>query len=145
MLNSVTMSKIFQMKKIIDSSTINLNNYCIHNSLLFLEYSNYYEIKRSHNNICNGGKNNIIYYKIHSDKSDDNKYAHDFLLTMYSTRLNLPILTSKDKYFKPFQYSIYDITIYKYHYLFKIIEETLIEKNSLHFLIDNNGKHIIRI
>jgi hypothetical protein len=133
----------YKIPKIIDITNIGMSDYYTHthNPILFFEYNNYHDIKI---NMINNHNNIIYYYKPHA-KNYNNKYIYDFLLVMHSTRLDLPIVTSKNKYFKPFQYSIYDITLYKYNYPYSIIEETIIEKNSLHFLIDNNSKNIIRV
>jgi alpha-tubulin suppressor-like RCC1 family protein len=138
-------SKIpYKTPKIIDIYNIGVNNYHLYTDtpILFFEYNNYYDIKT---NMINNHNSIIYYYKPHAINYN-NDYIYNFLLIMHSSRLNLPIVTSKTKYFKPFQYSIHDITLYKYNYSFKIIEETIIEKNSLYFLVDNEkNKKIIRI
>jgi len=127
--------------KIVDVNNININNYYIYNSLLFFKHSDYYHLRTNTNSNINYGNNAIYFYKTQTLS----EYTYDFLLTMYSTKYNLPIITSKDKYFKPFQYSIHDIVLYKYNPTYKIIEENTIKKNSIHFLVNNNGSHIIRI
>jgi hypothetical protein len=145
--NANANANLYQMKKIIDINYIDLNKYYVHNSILFFEYSNYHDIKTHHSKIINSPNNIIYYYKptIENNIKYNKNYIYDFLLIMHSSRLDIPIITSEDKYFKPFQYSICDITLYKYQYPFKIVEELFIEKHSLHFLVDNTSKNIIRV
>lgn len=133
---------LYQVPKIIDINNIDINNYYTYNSILFFEYNSYYDIKN--HNIINNCNNIVYYYKPHGTGYNKD-YIYDYLLIMHSSKFDLPIVTSKNKYFKPFQYSIYDITLYNYQYPFKIIQETFIEKNSLQFLINNSCKNIIRI
>jgi hypothetical protein len=137
----------YQVPKIIDINIVDVSSYYIYTSkpVLFFEYNIHCDIKSHYNNIINNHNSVVYYYKPHVNNYN-NEYIYNYLLIMHSLRFNLPIVTSKNKYFKPFQYSIHDITLYKYNYPFKDIEETTIERNSLHFLIDNDGKkNIIRI
>ena len=71
-------------------------------------------------------------------------FVIDFLMVRYFYNTEMPIVTSTDKYFKPFQYTIYDILIYQY-FGNKLIFKDKIHKEANHYIIDNNNNDIIRI
>ena len=124
--------------KVIDTKNINIFRYNINNSLFFIEFNDFIKKKNTFKHFSTN--NDIYVYKIEKKSI----YTIDFLITRFSVINSIPILTSKKKYFKPFQYSIYDILLYKYNDD-KLVFKEQINKYSVHYMIDNNSKNIIRI
>ena len=92
------------INKIIDIKNININKYTVYDSIFFVSFDEFIKQKNKYANYA--VNNNFLYvYKT------ENKFPFsiDFLMVKYSYNNEMPIITSVDKYFKPFQYTIYDI------------------------------------
>jgi len=101
-------------------------------------------------------QNNTIYtYPESRSLSSVSQYNYNFALILLSTIYNMPIITTKQNYFKPFQYCINDIKMLKLKsklennpsidfllmdYL--LIDYLLIEKNNKQFFVDNNNVNL---
>ena len=83
------------------------------------------------------------------------QYNYNFLLVLLSAMYNMPILTTKQNYFKPFQYSIYDIKLLQLKSKLKknssidfllmdylSINYLFLEKNNKQFFVDNNNANL---
>jgi len=138
---------------VINSNSINsiddrISNGDIYNSIILckdLSFQTFKDIKNK----------NIVYTY---EETLPSQYSHNFLLTLLSSRYNLPIVTTKHNYFKPFQYSINDLALLKIEEVqpitniyesptnetfgqFKITKEIL-KKNNFQFLIENEHTHL---
>ena len=125
--------------KIIDIRNININKYAVYDSIFFVSFDEFIKQK---NKYANYDVNNNFIYVYKADKQSP--FIVDFLMVKYFYNMEIPIVTSTDKYFKPFQYTIYDILIYQY-FDNKLIFKNKIHKESNHYIIDNNNNDIIRI
>ena len=125
--------------KIVDIKNININKYAIYDSIFFIPFDEF--IKQKNKYAKYAINNNFIYiYKTEKQSP----FVIDFLMVKYFYNMEMPIVTSTDKYFKPFQYTVYDILLYQY-FGNKLIFKDKIYKESNHYIIDNNNNDIIRV
>jgi hypothetical protein len=126
------------INKIIDIRNININKFSVYDSIFFIPFDEFIEQKNKYTNYAIN--NNFIYvYKTEKQSP----FAVDFLMVKYFYNMEMPIVTSTDKYFKPFQYTVYDILLYQY-FENKLIFKDKIHKEANHYIIDNNNNDIIR-
>lgn len=124
--------------KIVDIKNININKYAIYDSIFFIPFDEFIKQK---NKYANYAINNLVYVYRAEKQSP---FVIDFLMVKYFYNMEIPIVTSTDKYFKPFQYTVYDILLYQY-FGNKLIFKDKIHKESNHYIIDNNNNDIIRV
>lgn len=125
--------------KIVDIRNININKYSIYDSIFFISFDEFIKQK---NKYANYAINNNFIYVYKTEKQSP--FIIDFLMVRYFYNMEMPIVTSTDKYFKPFQYTVYDILLYQY-FGNKLIFKDKIHKESNHYIIDNNNSDIIRV
>ena len=125
--------------KIIDVKSININKYKIYDSIFFISFDEFIVKK---NKIKNYAINNNFIYIYKTEKHSPS--IIDFLMVKYLHSTEMPIFTSMNKYFKPFQYTIYDILIYQY-FGDKLIFKDKIKKNDNYYIIDNAHNGINRV
>jgi hypothetical protein len=125
--------------KIIDIKNINIHKYYIYDSIFFIPFD---EFTKQKNKFKDYAINNNFVYIYKAEKQSP--FIIDFLMVRYFYKTEMSIVTSTDKYFKPFQYTIYDILIYQY-FGNKLIFKNKIHKGANHYIIDNNNNNIIRV
>lgn len=143
--------------KIIDIKNINIHRYSVYSSILFVPFDKFIKQKKKYNkfirqkniyNNCATNNNNIIYvYRIEKQSNVERPSSPsiiDFLMVMHLYNMEISIITSINKYFKPYQYTIYDILLYQYSDN-KLIFKDKIKKYKKHYIINNNSENIIRV